>query len=164
MKGSIQRFPSALLPLLSIKAAETPSALDDTVVPTLDMLSLYLADRWEVVTATTAGLSAVGQIGIPVPAGEYWYVHSVEAIGSNPTVGGNIQLTCGIADTAGLLYNLNSMPAPTVSIATQGFSITARYDQFLRSGMQVFAGTLVDPGAGTVDLLVRAWVARLQST
>jgi len=161
LKSLIQRFPAALLPLLSIKGSETPTSLGDSVQPTLEMLPFYLAERAEVQTISQATVSSALVLTLPVPAGEYWYVWWMEAIAQNITVGSNVQLATGVADLGGGLVNVNSMNAPVVSIAGQAFALTGAGPILLKPGMSLFASTLVDPGAGSLDLVCRGLVARL---
>ena len=164
MPGLIQRFPGALLPLLSIKEGETPRTLADVVLPSLEMFQLYTAERLEVVAANVAAISAVQVVLLPVPAGEFWYVHSLQAVASTITVGSSVKLSCGITDRAGANVQSEAMLAPVVSIAGELFSVQAQIETILPPGFNLFASTLVDPGAGTLDLACRALIARLQSS
>lgn len=160
--GQIQRFPGALLPLLSIKSDETPHLIGNTVSPGLEMFPFYVAERLEVVTASSAGLSAIGSILLPVPTGEYWYVETVMALASNVTAASAIKLTCGYTDRAGANIQVAGMGAPVASVATELFTVQNVVKLLLPPGFQLFASQIVEPGAGTLDLSVRAMIARLQ--
>lgn len=163
MKSLIQRFPAALLPLLSIKASDTPPLMDDTVAPSLDMSPFYLTDRLEVQSASALGISSVTGASIVVPAGEYWWLFSAAATANNITAGSSLKLSIGIGDTAGLQCALNAMGAIVASVAGETFIVAANAPVpiLLRPGFSILASTLVDPGAGTLDLYCRALVARL---
>lgn len=167
MKPAIQRFPAALLPLLSIKAGDTPPVLDEIVGPGLEMLPFYVADRLETSVASSLALSAVGSILIPVPSGEYWWLYAVNAVASNITAASSVMLGCGVQTPEGNAIYLGSMDAPTVSVAGQAFAVPGPVPGpglLLRPGCNLFAQTLVDPGAGTLDLFVRGFFARLSPT
>lgn len=160
MKGLIQRFPAALLPLLSIKASETPPALDDVVSPSLEMLPAYAADRFEIQSAFAAGIVAqnVNAAPITVPAGEYWLVQQLCCIASNITVASNVQLAAVIIDPAGVTTYVAAQDAQHASIAGQIFAVSWDGPVLLRPGMKLSGGTLVAPTS--VDITVRALVAR----
>jgi len=160
MAGIIQRFPAALLPMLSIKSTETPPSLGEQVMPGLEMAPFYLAERQEVVTLTQAAVTTATSVFLPVPAGEYWWLYNVSAIASAITVASNVQLAVGVADPAQQSY-WGGMTAPVVAIAGQAFVVPALAPQplLLRPGMRLFAATLVPPTQ--LDLTVRAIVARL---
>ena len=165
MPGAIQRFPGALLPLLSIKAAETPRVLLDGELATVDMLPLYLCDRQEVVSQTLVGITNPSQQSIPVPAGEYWWVYGINAIASNISAPATIKLSCGVA-TPGQPGNplaMGAMVTPATSVATETYYIPAVVPPILLlpPGSFVYAACVVDPGVPTFDLTCRALIARL---
>ena len=162
MKGLIQRFPAALLPMLSIKASETPPLLDEVLSPSLDMLAAYVADRMEIQTNSVAGVTAVGNpCIITVPSGEYWYVQNVSLSAANITLGSNVQMALSIADTANVTTYLNAHDAQHVSIAGQQFYLgwDCSLPLLLRPGMKIQGGVAVAPTS--LDLILRAFVARL---
>jgi hypothetical protein len=163
MKGLIQRFPSGLLALLNIKSDETPRLLEETLAGSLDLEKYYLSERLEVVTATLVGTTLQINQTIPVPAGESWFLYGVHAIASSITAASSVMLGCGIQDSSGNAFLLNGMTAPVVTVAGQLVSIVGQPSQpiILKPGMAVFAGTQMDPGAGTLDLQCRALIARL---
>jgi hypothetical protein len=160
--GRIQRFPGALLPLLSIKSDETPQILGGRVDPSLEMFPFYVSERLEVVAASSNGLSAIGSILLPIPLGEFWYVETVMALASNVTAASAIKLTCGYTDRAGSNIQVAAMTAPVASVATELFTVQDVVKLVLPPGFQLFASQIVEPGAGTLDLSVRAMIARLQ--
>lgn len=168
LKGLIQRFPSGLLPLLGIKASETPTLFGDEVGPSLDMLPLYIADRLEIVSATSAGVSASNAITLlPVPAGEFWYVHSMMALAVNVTAGSVVKLSVGVANPGGGVAQLSADQQPSAaSLAAETYARPALPGTplLLPSGWQIAASTLCDPGVGSLDLIARALIARLQPT
>lgn len=164
MKGVVQRFPAGLLPLLSIKESETPHLLSEEMGASLEMSPFFLSDRIEVQTASAVAQTAPAQFFLPVPAGEYWWLYNVSIIGNNISApGASVQLGCGIADQAGGLAWLGAMLTPTVSVAGQAIVVPASVPVpiLLKPGMQIFGSMLVDPGAQTVDLTLRALVSRL---
>lgn len=162
MKGLIQRFPAGLLPLLTIKASETPQALDESVGAGLELAPFYLAERLEVVTQTQAGISTVTFSYVTVPANEYWWLYTVSAAATNITVGSSVELTVGIGDQAGVNSYLNSMNAPRVTTtAAESVVVTGAPSQplLLKPGMRIFGGTLFAPTS--IDLVIRALISRL---
>ena len=165
MAGRIQRFPAPLLPLLSIKSDESPNLLGGEVQPGLEMLAFYLAERLEVVSATQAGVSTVTFLYIPVPAGEYWFLHSITAAAGNITVGSSVELTVGISDQANVNAYLDSMQAPRVTTSAAETVLQSGMPSqpiLLKPGMKIFGGTMFPPTS--IDLTVRALIARLTPT
>ena len=157
----IQRFPQGLLPLLSIKASDTPETLEQSVSPSLDMMPFYIAERLEVVNAVQAAVTTATFLYTQVPAGEYWYLYNVSAAATTITVGSNVQLVCGISDQAKTNSYLGGMTSPTISVAGQSIVNTGSVPipTLLKPGMWIFAGTLVAPTQ--LDLTLRALIARL---
>lgn len=162
MRGKIQRFPAALLPLLSIKASETPPELEQFVAPGLEMMPSYVADRMEIQTATVNGITtATFAASIAVPAGEYWYLQNLSGFASNITAASNVQLGLGVADPTNNNTYVAGHDAQHVSIAGQRFQISwdPAFPLLLRPGMILTGGTLVAPTS--LDFTLRALVARL---
>lgn len=159
----IQRFPSALLPLLSIKSSDTPAELLQQVQPGLELLPFYLADRLETQVGLLAGVTTAGaEITQTVPAGEYWYIWNLAATAQAITVGSNVQLSVGYRSPANLGPAIAAMQAPVVSIAGQTISLPGipPAGLLLGPGCVIFASTLVAP----TQLDLRVWVvaARLR--
>lgn len=167
-KGFIQRFPSALLPLLNIKSEETPRQLEEVVQGGLEMLPFYAADRLEVRQITQAGASAVNTIiSIPVPAGEFWLVHSVMALALNVTAGAVVKLSVGVSNPSGAVAQLGAHQSPIVAAAGELFALPALPGTplLLPSGWNLVASMLqATGGATTLDLYCRALVARFTPT
>lgn len=167
MNGAIQRFPGALLALLTIKASETPVSLEETVGASLEMLPFYVADRLESVSNKLVGTTTVGAfVQVPVPTGEYWLLWNVTAIVDNISAPASIKALCGYNTPDGVGITLGSMTAPVVSVAGEQFHVPGMAPQglLLRPGSFVFAAIDVDPGAPTLDLTVRAAIARLSAS
>lgn len=162
MKPQIQRFPAALLPLLSIKASETPQVFDEQVAASLEMLPFYAADRLEVTGGQSLAVTTPLQAITTVPQGEYWYLYALSASCNNITAGSNVRLACGVVDQSSNAVRLGAMASTVVSAAGDAFSVpgTVGPPLILKPGMGVFAETLIDPGAGTLDLYCRALIAR----
>lgn len=164
MKGVIQRYPTGLLALLSIKQDETPQTIAEIVAGSLELMPFYLAERVEVVTAQSLGLSAQANLYLQVPAAESWWLYGVHATAANVTAGSAVKLNCGVADQAQNAFVLGSMDViGPVSVAGEVYAVAGPCPQplLLKGGSYIFAGTLVDPGAGTLDLAVRGLIARL---
>jgi len=159
----IQRFPQALLPLLSIKASATPNFIAQEVQCGLDLMASYLADRLEVQGAAQSAVSAPTTLTITVPAGEYWYLFNLSSSATAITAGSVVSLAVGIGDPSGANSYLASSDLTPATIATQSVVLAAGQSIpiLLKPGMRLIGQLLVDPGVGTVDLDVRALVARL---
>lgn len=77
---TIQRFPTGTLDILGMQSSgETPKALAQQLVPTVDYLDFYLRDRWETVQGSALTISSTGSFSfignVVVPAGEQWLLH-----------------------------------------------------------------------------------------
>lgn len=160
----IQRFPTALLPTLGIKATETPSNIGNEVQASLEMAAFYMSDRLEVQTAQSLAVTTVQFTYLQVPQGETWWLHSISAAANNCTVGSTIVLTVGIADQSSTNSYLNTMSTPRVTTSAAETVILTGQPSLpilLRSGMKVFMGTAFPPTSA--DLYLRALIARLTS-
>lgn len=78
----IQRFPVGLLELLGMKGTgDTPHTLGDNIGASVDIMSMYLAQRRVTVSAQTSiamtGNGTFNATGLAVPSGEIWFVYNV---------------------------------------------------------------------------------------
>jgi hypothetical protein len=80
----IQRYPKGLIDLLGMRATgDTPHQLAQQTSPDIDMLDFYLADRGEVLEATTPAVVALGNqsfVGARVPSGQMWLIYELSFI------------------------------------------------------------------------------------
>lgn len=87
---TIQRYPTALLPLLGMQSGgQAPGELSTQVSGVLDMLRFYTRDRWENLQVGPINISsaAVVQFTITIPAGQQWLVFSASAQTSGQAAG-----------------------------------------------------------------------------
>lgn len=165
MKAAIQRFPQGLLPLLTIKASETPHDLEDAVRPTLDMLNFYTADRLEEVAASQTLVTTLTSAIIPVPANEYWLLFGINAIATVIGVGAVVKLSCGIAAEVGgtsYFFGSNNV-AVTTTVAGELVIVPGPLPApvLLKPGSQIFASNMIVPGGATsYTLNCRALIGR----
>lgn len=91
MPGVIQRLPLAYLDLLGLKSSgDAPHVVQDDLSVSIDITSLYWANRFEFVAgSTTTGLAAGGYFpsSLAVPPGEMWIADGIQA--QCNTVAGN---------------------------------------------------------------------------
>jgi len=167
MKGLIQQFPSALLPLLNIKASETPPVLDETVQPTLEMLPFYTADRLETLAASQTLVATLTSAVLTVPTNEYWILYGLNAIATVIGVGALVKLSCGFSPNQdGISYFLGSdNRGVTTTVAGELVIVPGpcAVPFILRPGSVIFASNMVVPGgAFTYTLNCRAEICRLR--
>lgn len=136
---TIQRFPTALLDLLGMKAGGvTPVELGAQLVSTVDTWALYSLDRLVLKTGTSSALGAAGSIfpsaGTPttVPAGELWDVWSVV-----------LEVTGGAALAAGTTYRV--APVNARFGLTAAAELLAPYQSFT-VGEKPIVGAVFRPG------------------
>jgi len=159
----ISEFPAALLTLLGIQdMGETPKALSESVVLTIDSLQLYALNRRETIAAGSfQTVTAIGGLNITdpqftVPNSERWYVWHYQIIGA-----------CAVGDVLKIQASCNFSPAANIALSP-------RFDALAGEQVRPFAlapfwanpgsafGAIIGAFTGTPAVLPGAVITRFR--
>lgn len=167
----ILRVASGLSGLLSLRSGgKTPSALNETVVPTVDLRDLYVADQLDAVLCQDVA-PAIGTRNLldfstglieTVPPGEFWFMHGFTGF-------------CAVAAATAISFVLGIRPRSTTAgpiyfgrrdpgLANETVQQTADsiYGRILAPGTSFCIGVESITGApGTV--FANIWFSRLKA-
>ena len=128
-RGTIQRYPTALLPILGMQSSgDTPTELENTVKGTIDLTHMYLRDRMRCAQIGQSPNAAGYWLQPLIPAGEQWLVYSISAnITQAAATTGTYKLAALLASTFASLYV--GFGAPSALVASGQTALGYWFDQ-----------------------------------
>jgi len=158
--STINRQPTGWLGFLGIKNfGRNPVMAPESLQPTWDLATLYLASSQEYITATLSVVNAIGNWPLlTVPNGEVWYVHSAAVFtqtGAGETFNGNL---ARISQS-----NLITCPltAPIIQVGVSDLQNPIAGPFVLQSGESI--GISAVAVIGTVNAIPFAVITRLSA-
>ena len=167
MPALIQRIPPGLLSFLGLKSTgQNPNVLADTVVPTLNLEHLYLAQDLRVSSATQNVANAGQSISLAVPNGEAWRVLGIGYSADTLTAPATLKVALKIAPGGAVACPVySSWPPHTVSAASDivqdGIFVPQPFVAPSGTGFTAFLEQSL--GVGTTNLAVIVLFQRLQT-
>lgn len=107
---TIQRYPTALLPLLGMQTSgDTPTLLHSEVSADIDVLDFYTRDRWTGWLSNANLTNVAGVVNVsaptPIPQGQQWLVYGVSGqVTQAAATTGRYQLMLSLSQSGNAVY------------------------------------------------------------